>query len=121
MKASKLWIWYPTVGVVLTVATVAAIRGGLTVRHAMTAIRLVQHEVIAARSAHPATTMSQVLQDAEAMLSKAYEALTARRYEEAIAAANKARQLSKASLGRNPSGFGTPLGPDSHRLEPQTP
>ena len=32
------------------------------------------------------------------MLSKAYEALAARHYEEAIAAASQARQLSKASL-----------------------
>ena len=121
MTASHVWIWYTTVGVVLTIATVAAIRGGLTSRHAMTAIRLAQGEVIAARSAHPDVMMPQALQDAEALLSKAYEALTARRYEEAIAAASQARQLSNASLGRNPSGFGTPLGPDRHRLEPQTP
>ena len=98
MSASHVWIWYATVGVVLTVATVAAIRGGLTSRHAMTAIRLAQGEVIAARSAHPDVTMPQALQDAEALLTKAYEALTARRYEEAIAAASQARQLSKTSL-----------------------
>ena len=84
MSAGHVWIWYTTVGVVLTVATVAAIRGGLTSRHAMTAIRLAQGEVIAARSAHPETTTPQALQDAEAMLSKAYEALAARRYEEAM-------------------------------------
>ena len=98
MKASKLWIWYAAVAVILAVATVAAIRGGLNARHAMTAIRLAQGEVIAARSAHPDTTMPQALQDAEAMLSKAYEALAARHDEEAIAAASKARQLSQASL-----------------------
>ena len=98
MSASHVWIWYTTVGVVLTVATVAAIRGGLTSRHAMTAIRLAQSDVIAARSAHPDATAPQTLQDAEAMISKAYEALAARRYEEAIAVAGKARRLSKASL-----------------------
>ncbi|MBI3011381.1 MAG: hypothetical protein HYY58_02680 [Candidatus Omnitrophica bacterium] len=98
MSTSHVWIWYTTVGIILTVATVAAIRGGLTSRHALTAIRLAQQEVIAARSAHPEMTTPQALQDAEAMLSKAYEALAARRYEEAMAAASKARQLSNASL-----------------------
>ncbi|HBH97220.1 MAG TPA: hypothetical protein DDX89_05455 [Candidatus Omnitrophica bacterium] len=98
MNASHVWIWYTTVGVVLTVATIAAIRGGLTSRHAMTAIRLAQGEVIAARSAHPDTMMPQALQDAEAMISTAYEALEARRYEEAIAAARKASQMSHGAL-----------------------
>jgi len=98
MSAGNVWIWYIMVGVVLTVATVAAIRGGLNSRHAMTAIRLAQGEVVAARSAHPDTTMPQGLQDAEAAISQAYEALAARRYEEAIAAASQARQLSKTSL-----------------------
>ena len=101
MHASHVWIWYTTVGVVLTVATVAAIRGGLTSRHALTAIRLAQGEVIAARSAHPDVTVPQALQDAEALLSKAYEALAARQYKEAIVAASQARQLSKASLEPN--------------------
>src|SRR3989338_5078206 len=98
MKTSKVWMWCDAVAAILVVATVAAIRGGLTSRHAMTAIRLAQGEVIAARSAHPDTMMHQGLQDAEAMLSKAYKALAARHYEEAIAAASQARQLSKASL-----------------------
>jgi len=102
MSASHVWIWYATIGVVLAVATVSAIRGGLTSRHAMTAIKLAQGEVIAARSAHPDTMMPQGLQDAEAMISKAYEALAARHYEEAIAAASNARQLARVTQPQNP-------------------
>jgi hypothetical protein len=45
MSPGHVWIWYVTVGVILTVATVAAIRGGLNSRHALTAIRLAQSEV----------------------------------------------------------------------------
>jgi hypothetical protein len=96
MIVGQAWIWCAVIGVVIAVATFSAIRGGLTARHAVAAIRLAQGEVLAARSAHPDTKMPQGLQDAEAMLSKAHEALAARDYEKAIAAASKARQLSKA-------------------------
>ena len=92
-----MWIWYATVAVILAVAMVATIRGGLNARHALTAIRLAQGEVIAARSAHPDITTPQALQEAELMISKAYEALAARQYEEVIAAARQASQLSEAS------------------------
>ena len=102
MKLSKVWMWYAAVAAILAVATVAATRGGLTSRHALTAIRLAQQEVIAARSAHPETMRPQVLQDAEAMLSKAYEALAARRYEEAMAAARQASRLAHATRPQRP-------------------
>ena len=95
---SKLWVWSILTAVSFAILiAIVSIRRGPAVQHAVLAIHRAQGDVAVAREAYTGVK-PQALRNAEAALSSAHTALAERRYEEAVTAAARARQVAKESF-----------------------
>jgi hypothetical protein len=103
MQPSKLWVWSILAAVSLAVLIAGvSIHSGPSVQHAALAIHRAQGNVCGTCGDGTGVKPS-ALQNAEAELSLAYVALAERRYDAAVAAATRARQLAEHCTPKRPS------------------
>jgi hypothetical protein len=107
LPPSKLWVWSILTAVSFAILiAVVSIRRGPAVQHAALAIYRAQGDVAAAREAYTGVK-PQAFRDAETALSLAHTTLAERRYEVAVTAAARVRQVAEESLEQPPPGPNT--------------
>jgi len=89
---AKVWVLILLVGAVLTMVKWDSIATGPTGDDAIAVIRLVQRDLAEAQSSH-GRFHAPILYGAKATLDEAWSKLQEKRYEEAVSAAQEARQL----------------------------
>ena len=90
--SAKIWVWILLAGAVLTIVKWDSIAIGPSGHDTIAVIRVVQRELAEAQQSH-GRSHAPILYGANATLGEAWSNLKEKRYEEAISAAQKARQL----------------------------
>jgi len=90
--STKVWVWILLAGAVLPIIKWDSIATGPSGDDAIAVIRVVQRELAEAQQSH-GRSHAPILYGANATLGEAWSNLKEKRYEEAVSAAQKARQL----------------------------
>ena len=90
--STKVWVWILLAGAVLPIIKWDSIATGPSGDDAIAVIRVVQRELAEAQQSH-GRSHAPILHGVNATLGEAWSNLKEKRYEEAVSAAQKARQL----------------------------
>jgi tellurite resistance protein TerC len=90
--STKVWVWILLAGAVLPIIKWDSIATGPSGDDAIAVIRVVQRELAEAQQSH-SRSHAPILHGVNATLGEAWSNLKEKRYEEAVSAAQKARQL----------------------------